>query len=1550
MRSTLFGFVCAVIMLLPAMVYPRDQPSAWTNLGLYGGQVQALAVAPANSGTVFSGFYLGEGLYRSTDGTNSWVALKMDHQNEGEDTFENQSVRAIAVAPSDPNIVWAAHNQWVAKSVDGGNSWTHIRNDTMQKYCTNCSGSISDQYRICQAIAIDPDDADVVYVGTAGPQGTDTKGAVYRTTDGGTHWEKLNQGVDLDYGVTAIDLHPQKPGVILAGTDSNGTGGVWDGTVYLSTDNGGQFSSPDPRPISGSGVIGLTWHPTDSDVFFMTGGLGVVRVVLDGDQWLPAFAVTGSALATRVVFSPANPDVLYTGWNLPASWGGDGLPKISVSTDGGENWQTIALDPGIMTSPLALAVDPLAPDTLYWGDASGGVLKSTDGGQSWTPVNRGLTGVVVQDVDSDVQDGSHLIAATTSGVYERVDGQWQKRLNRSAATVRFAPDDSSTYYAGLYAVLARTQDGGNTWQSSSENTNGYITHIEIDPLETDTIFVTDNSHVRRSTDGGDTFTAVLEGINSAGEAHHMNVVVIDPTNSQRLLAGGGNFNLPRITGGLWESLDGGDTWTPTGLSDVIVNDVLVHPDDPDIIFAGCGFSDNTAPPLFKSLDGGKTWTEATNGLPTANIKLYEVWGSIEGTLFTVGAYGCALRVSQGAVETLDSGVTEDLLDVYGLDANTVFAVGDQGTILHFDGTSWTRMENADDQDLAGIWGSSADRLFAVGSQGKILSYAGEAWTPMVSPVETNLSAIYGIAGDDVVAVGAEGTILHFDGSRWQAMASPTTSDLYALWGTTGGKWFAAGEDGAILFYDGSSWSAMESPAAANITGIWVDTATDVYAVTTTPGTLLHFDGQEWKATAGPDDRLNDVWGIEGRGLYAVQGNGGIFHYTDQQWETLRAPGDRFRSITDLEFHRQNLDIVYAATLRAGIYLSPVQGDGWLDLGMPPLEVPAITIGSLYAATGGGLYQLTGTGVLAGNVSSDSDGAILDGARVSTDFGQHYTTLNGQYMLVAPSGVFNVYATADQYGMTTAPDVTVIGGEVTWQDFTLQMGSSYNEGESGSVTTGDSGSGGGAYCFISCMNPGDSTATPGWALLLISGFVLSNLWRPRSHGSHWNLCRWLPWFLLFGAFGVGVSAPQAEAFSIFQQVGVTSPPQPVGSGARAMGMGGTFIAIADDATAASWNPAGLIQLERPEISIVGDAYATSNAYTSDQHPEIENTARNDQARLNYLSASMTFHWKKNLAVSINYQRLYDFFQDLDYRRNLNTEAFQLVQQIQYEQTGMVGAVGIAGAVELTPRLSLGLTINVWTDQLGFDNGWEASYDETATGSQDGVPVSINTSIRDEYDGFRGINANLGALYEMGRWGTLGAVVKTPFSATIQHHYRFDQTQTFGDPLNTSTTIGPIRVDEEVELNLPWSYGLGWSKRFGDQLTLGVDIYRTEWSDYYLEDSQGIESSPIDGRPRSVSDVDATTHFRMGGEYLLLWPYQSIAVPIRMGLFYDPEPSEGSPEDVYGIALGTGITTRRVSLDLAYQLRWSEDKDSGNIIATSSADMVQHTILASCIYYF
>ena len=423
----------------------------------------------------------------------------------------------------------------------------------------------------------------------------------------------------------------------------------------------------------------------------------------------------------------------------------------------------------------------------------------------------------------------------------------------------------------------------------------------------------------------------------------------------------------------------------------------------------------------------------------------------------------------------------------------------------------------------------------------------------------------------------------------------------------------------------------------------------------------------------------------------------------------------------------------------------------------------------------------------------------------------------------------------------------------------------------------------------------------------------------------------------------------EAATLFQQVGVASSPNAVGSGARAMGMGGAFIAIADDATAASWNPAGLIQLERPELSIVGGYFDRREEFSSDTHPEISNTGEADDININYFSLTYPFHFYKNMVVSLNYQRLYEFERNFDYRKNFSSLGVELVQDEHLTQEGYIGALGLAYAIEITPKFSLGATLNIWTDELLWQNEWKQTFSQHGVGMVGGAPVTIDTHITDQYSEFRGVNANFGLLWNMNQYLTLGAVIKTPFDADIRHEFRLKQTTAFGPPVST-TVPGEASVVEDVDLRMPMSYGIGLAWRVSDVLSIGLDVYRTEWSEYILEDSQGNKFSPIDGRPKSDSDVEDTTQIRIGGEYLFIRQASHIVVPVRAGFFYDPEPSHDEVRDFFGLAIGSGIAYKRFIFDVAYQLRWSDDVDTGNLIATSSADITQHLVLASVIIHF
>jgi long-subunit fatty acid transport protein len=438
-------------------------------------------------------------------------------------------------------------------------------------------------------------------------------------------------------------------------------------------------------------------------------------------------------------------------------------------------------------------------------------------------------------------------------------------------------------------------------------------------------------------------------------------------------------------------------------------------------------------------------------------------------------------------------------------------------------------------------------------------------------------------------------------------------------------------------------------------------------------------------------------------------------------------------------------------------------------------------------------------------------------------------------------------------------------------------------------------------------------------------------------------------ILFVLISAVMCASSVHGETLFQQVGVASSPNPVGSGARAVGMGGAFIAVADDATAASWNPSGLIQLERPEVSIVGGYLYSKESFSSDDHPEIDNTGDTSDFSVNYFSASYPFHLFTNMVASINYQRLYEFNRDFGHELDLSTPGLMLTQEKHYKQEGYLGALGFALAIQLHPRLSIGATLNVWTDKLLWQNGWDETFKERTSGMQGGVPVIIDTEIQDQYSDFHGVNANFGVLWSVTNWMAIGAVIKTPFDASINHEFRFNQVTQLGEPLNRKIQ-SQQRIHEDVDLEMPLSYGVGLSLRFSDALTLALDVYRTNWSGYTLEDSKGNRFSPIDGQLKRFSNIEDTTQVRIGGEYLLIPRTGNTVIPLRAGLFYDPEPSEGDVKDFYGFSVGSGIVYKGVIFDMAYQFRWGKDVDTGNLIQGSEADVYQHTFLASLILHF
>lgn len=217
------------------------------------------------------------------------------------------------------------------------------------------------------------------------------------------------------------------------------------------------------------------------------------------------------------------------------------------------------------------------------------------------------------------------------------------------------------------------------------------------------------------------------------------------------------------------------------------------------------------------------------------------------------------------------------------------------------------------------------------------------------------------------------------------------------------------------------------------------------------------------------------------------------------------------------------------------------------------------------------------------------------------------------------------------------------------------------------------------------------------------------------------------------------APEAPEVQEFRPPSLFSAPLPSGSGARALGLAGAFTALADDATAASWNPAGLLQLERPEASIVYRFSETRAEHFSTDDDFRVGENESDSDHLNYFSVDFPFHSQRlnrNFVVALNYQEAYDFsqsftaqladrgggraserrsetytatqenhvkdeFSDLTVYSFLTTEITTTLEQLfnsdllsdlEFQQEGIISAFTPSFAAEITPKLFAGLSLN------------------------------------------------------------------------------------------------------------------------------------------------------------------------------------------------------------------------------------------------------------------
>ena len=419
--------------------------------------------------------------------------------------------------------------------------------------------------------------------------------------------------------------------------------------------------------------------------------LGPVNKPVNGGTGQP----NGNGRINAIAFHPSDPSVIYIG--APAG----GLWK---TTDGGQTWNSNTDNlPTLGVS--SIVVDYTNPDVIYMGtgdrdadNAEGmGVMKSTDGGASWQFAKEGMGDVTVGRIIMHPSNNNILIAATSSGIFKTVDGgaNWTESKNGNFKEVVFNTGDPSVVFASAGGKFYRSTDTGDSFVRITDGigsaSRGVIGVTPADPAVV--YFVTSKNSVYagtyKSTDAGLTFTLRSDSPNilgydctggNGGQGWYDLDVAVDPDNANILFVGGVN---------VFRSVNGGVTWTISSHWVGNCGVPAVHADCHVLEFSplnGYLYAGNDGG-IYYSPDGsGYAWTDITSGIAISQI--YKIGQSATDADKVINGYqdnGTATFLGDSTFLTVMGGDGMDC--VYDFQ-NSLFAYGE-----YYNGAGITRIFN-----------------------------------------------------------------------------------------------------------------------------------------------------------------------------------------------------------------------------------------------------------------------------------------------------------------------------------------------------------------------------------------------------------------------------------------------------------------------------------------------------------------------------------------------------------------------------------------------------------------------------------------------------------------------------------------------------------------------------------------------------------------------------------------------------------------------------------------------------------------------------------------
>lgn len=565
----------------------------WVNIGPVNvtGRTGVLAIHPTNGNILYAGT-TGGGVWRTSNAGNTWYARMSNELS--------LAIGGLAVAASNPNVLYAATGEWTA-----GIGWpVDPVIQGMGVYRTANAGGDWDlcapiPSANCSAVAVDPFNPNRVFV--AGELG------LHRSTDGGASWDipaGLVNGV-FDGEVSDVVIDPNDIDRIYIGVHRDGVyRSLNGGTTWTRLQNGIDTGSVADAPkisLGRNGAHGSNFVAVKMGDRVYTSTNGGDTFTRQTDVGNPIWF---TAWANVMAVDPDDEDILFAG-----------ASNLYRSPDGGNSWvQVGGYGTNVHPDMQSVVFDPTDHDHMYVAN-DGGVWESTNNGNNWNFVSRGLvaTHFYVMGLSQSVPlryGGS--IQDDNGYAYDGV-ADWISLGAGEGGYVEYDPSNSQViYHDAWFSQLRKTTNGGSTWSNLGIDTDtNYAEPLAIARTNTNLLLALQTSgEVARSTNGGNTWTNVLDpGVT-------FSAIKFAPSDD--------NFAYTGTTSGrIWLSTDSGSNWSEldtTALPNAKIQSIAVDHNNPRRLFVA--FSGTGIRHLFRGdvdMLGNVTWFDVSGVLPAVSL-------------------------------------------------------------------------------------------------------------------------------------------------------------------------------------------------------------------------------------------------------------------------------------------------------------------------------------------------------------------------------------------------------------------------------------------------------------------------------------------------------------------------------------------------------------------------------------------------------------------------------------------------------------------------------------------------------------------------------------------------------------------------------------------------------------------------------------------------------------------------------------------------------------------------------------------------------------------